>query len=390
MRTTRASVDFSVRAAICGVAPLSRFLAKSALEELGRVGVRWHIEARLGLPNHSRQDAGPRSEPCRVFGIGRARRRASVPDRLDELRDFLSGMGSERDLQGEDGRLRSARPIDRCANVLREGLIAGELLFVAPLTSSPAVRSAFTHPAGDFAHNEAHQGTEKSNHPSRHVGSYRGTLFTVKHARGSIRREGKSGPVTAAAASARALAADPEVKPLGPKAPAKGGPSPNPSGSKVDHVNLGTESDVKGGNAATYLVRRLKRDAPDVAEELARVASGLLFDELPVTNVFSQDDLWDLVRRDHLGGSILFHEEATVAAAEHEDVARTRVSVGIPLRSVPRGPCRGGRSVEVGGGTRQWAVSVVGLICGHRSTGCGAESFAARGRSQVYLATQLP
>lgn len=77
---------------------------------------------------------------------------------------------------------------------------------------------------------------------------------------------------------AQALAADPEVKALGESTP-KPGEARNPLGiggksgktahdCQVDNINLSTAT--KGGTSAEYLVRRLKRDAPEVAEELAR------------------------------------------------------------------------------------------------------------------------
>jgi len=62
------------------------------------------------------------------------------------------------------------------------------------------------------------------------------------------------------------LARDEAVTALGPAVPAKGGPSRNPSGrSKGSNTTLGKE------RGAEYLVRRLKRDAP---EHAARLAAG--------------------------------------------------------------------------------------------------------------------
>lgn len=78
-----------------------------------------------------------------------------------------------------------------------------------------------------------------------------------------------------AVGKAQALAADPEVKPLGPAAPEKG-EARNPSGRnqhlEVDSVSIEPNPDNGGrrGTGAEYLVRRLKRDAPEVAAELAR------------------------------------------------------------------------------------------------------------------------
>jgi hypothetical protein len=88
-----------------------------------------------------------------------------------------------------------------------------------------------------------------------------------------LRAGGHAGPISkadAVAAHARELAASEDVQPLGPPAPQKDGPSPNPTGkTKVDNINHGQS---KGGTGAEYLVRRLKRDAPEVAAQLAQGA----------------------------------------------------------------------------------------------------------------------
>jgi hypothetical protein len=59
--------------------------------------------------------------------------------------------------------------------------------------------------------------------------------------------------------TAQALAEDQEVKPLN----GQGRPE------KADNVSI-TPADREFGNSASYLGRRLKRDAPRVAEALAR------------------------------------------------------------------------------------------------------------------------
>jgi RNA polymerase sigma-70 factor, ECF subfamily len=76
----------------------------------------------------------------------------------------------------------------------------------------------------------------------------------------------------------RALAArlDPEVKPLGPPAPAKGGPSPNPSGkTKRSETILGEDkgSDATADRGAAHLVRRLKRNEAATADDCARLTN---------------------------------------------------------------------------------------------------------------------
>jgi hypothetical protein len=72
---------------------------------------------------------------------------------------------------------------------------------------------------------------------------------------------GHRGPISPqqAKAAAQALASDPVVKPAAPQGRPK----------KGDNVTFST-ADGERGNSAPYLVRRLKRDNPEIAEALAR------------------------------------------------------------------------------------------------------------------------
>jgi hypothetical protein len=68
---------------------------------------------------------------------------------------------------------------------------------------------------------------------------------------------------------AQQLAASDEVVALGPAAPAKGGPTPNATGRRGKNKHDKVMPVPALGNSAEYLVRRLKRDAPEVAARLA-------------------------------------------------------------------------------------------------------------------------
>lgn len=86
-----------------------------------------------------------------------------------------------------------------------------------------------------------------------------------------LQARGHAGPVTKvqAVAASQALAADPEVKPAAAVGAPKG--NDNARQNNVDSINIDSrETPRAGGTSAEYLVRRIKRDAPEIAEELAR------------------------------------------------------------------------------------------------------------------------
>ena len=96
--------------------------------------------------------------------------------------------------------------------------------------------------------------------------------------------------------SAQALAANPEVKALAEPTIGVGVPGPGRGNKTLDNVN---GLSAQGGNSSSYLVRRLKRDAPEIAEGLANgeypsarraaIAAGIIREPTLLEQVFK---LW--------------------------------------------------------------------------------------------------